>query len=220
MQRVPISELEKAALQNSIGVTDATLAQGYLLLNPIDFIVSGTDVITKGMGFADVVNGNAPAITATPPSDPANPGRHTILRRTYRDLFRTWVYDGTSWSHVYDEIIRNTGHIELTAIEAQQAVPGGLNFPIGEMFVVPSYMNGAQVIEGFAVSASGAGSVGLSIFINGIAKACLTFACTSTFSQVFCPGIPLATGDVITISLSGLIGALNGATVTLVYTLP
>ena len=29
MQRVPISELEKAALQNSIGVTDATLAQGY-----------------------------------------------------------------------------------------------------------------------------------------------------------------------------------------------
>ena len=103
MQRVPISELEKAALQNSIGVTDATLAQGYLLLNPIDFIVSGTDVINKGMSFADAVGGNAPVITATPPSDPANPGRNTVLRRRYANLFRTWKFDGTAWSHVYDE---------------------------------------------------------------------------------------------------------------------
>lgn len=81
-------------------------------------------------------------------------------------------------------------------------------------------MNGANIIEGFAVSATGGGSVGLSIFINGIAPICLIFACTTAFSQVFCPGIPLVTGDVITIGLSGLIGGLNGATVTLVYTLP
>lgn len=213
------TQLELSVANNSVIITNATNEPEYKVLDPIDFLV-GADIEIKGMSYADVINGNAPAITATPPSDPANPGRNTVLRRKYRDLFRTWRYDGVAWSHVYDEIIRNTGHIELTAVEAQNAVPGGPNFPYGEMFVVPSYMNGANIIEGLAVSASGAGSVALSIFINGIAAACLTFACTSTFSQVFCPGIPLVTGDVITISLSGLIGALNGATVTLVYTLP
>lgn len=213
------TQLELSVANNSVIITNATNEPEYKVLDPIDFLV-GADIEIKGMSYADVINGNAPAITATPPSDPANPGRNTVLRRKYRDLFRTWRYDGVAWSHVYDEIIRNTGHIKLTAVEAQNAVPGGPNFPYGEMFVVPSYMNGANIIEGLAVSASGAGGVALSIFINGIAAACLTFDCTSAFSQVFCPGIPLVTGDVITMSLSGLTGALNGATVTLVYTLP
>lgn len=214
-----ISQLEIADAPNKVGISNAGGVQEYKELDPIDFLV-GADIEIKGMSYADIVNGNAPAITATPPSDPANPGRNTVLRRRYANLFRTWKFDGTAWSHVYDEPIRATGHFELTAVEAQNAVPAGPNFPYGEMFVVPSYMNGANIIEGLAVSASGGGSVGLSIFINGIAAACLTFACTTAFSQVFCPGIPLVTGDVITISLSGLIGGLNGATVTLVYTLP
>lgn len=220
MERVPINELEKAALQNSVGVTDASLAQRYVLLNPIDFIVSSTDIIAKGMSYADVIATAAPVIAATPASAPANPGRDTILRRRYNDLFRTWKYNGAAWSHVYDEPIRSTGHISLTAVEAQTAVPSGTNNPYGEMFVVPPYMNGANIIEGLAKGASGAGSVALSIYKNGVAVACLTFSCTTTASTATCPGIALATGDLITISLSGLSGSLSGASVTLVYTLP
>jgi len=220
MNRVPINELEQAALQNSIGVTDAILAQRYLLLNPIDYIVSGTDVINKGMSFADAVGGNAPVITATPPSDPANPGRNTVLRRRYVDLFRTWKFDGTAWSHVYDEPHRNKGFISITAVEAQTAVPPGTNIPFGDMFLFPSFMNGATVVEGICVSRNGAGSVALSLFVNNVAFICFAFTCTSVPSTIFCPGLVLATGDKLTIGLSGLAGALNGATLTLVYTLP
>lgn len=218
MQRVPINEIEQAALQNSIGVTDATLAQRYLLLNPIDFIVSGTDVITKGMSFADIVNGNAPAITATPPSDPANPGRGTTLRRRYTDLFRTWAYDGTSWSHVYDEAIRNTGHIELTAIEYQDSYPLISAFK-GEFFVVPSYMNGANIIEGVAVAAAGIGPGVLNVFINGVAVTCFGFTMTVAPFTIVCGTTTLNTNDIITLQVQGP-ATLFGATLTLVYTLP
>ncbi len=216
--RSKISDGEKSLVQDSIAITDGTLIPGYKFLNDKDFTISSTDIQNKGMSFADIVASVAPVITAIPPSAPTNPGRNTILRRQYTDLYRTWKYNGTAWSHVYDEIIRVIGQFSLSLVEAQTAVTAA-GTDIGDFFIVPTYMNGAEIIEITGMAGSGAGNVAVSLKKNGVGPACFTLAgVTSTLvTQSTCAAIVLATGDKITARMSSLVGSLNGMSITIVY---
>lgn len=101
---------------NYLGLTDVTGFQGYKQLYSGDFTI-GADVRINGQSFADVIAGNSPAITATPPGAPATPGDTATLIRQYDDLVRIWYRTGGVWAHAFDikdaytRFVSNTGAI-------------------------------------------------------------------------------------------------------------
>lgn len=122
MPRTRISkQLELSTSNNSVIITDVSNEAGYKVLNTGYFNIGG-DIKVYGMSFADVVAGNAPAITATPPAAPTASDDATLIR-SYDDLVRVWYRTAGVWAHAFDIKDAHTRFVNNTAAIYSYALP-------------------------------------------------------------------------------------------------
>lgn len=207
-----IQDLSPANGQNYFGLTSASGVQEYRQLDPGDYTVSG-DVNNNGMAFADVVAGNAPAVTAIPPGAPVTPSNTATLQRKYNDLFRIWSRVAGVWSHAYD--IPRFKHIELLLVYRVEDPVTAAITPKGAFFITPSELNGASLSTVIVVAANGAFAVDVDIRQNGIVVA--TILAASIVPTTINPGTLVATNDIWDAIPYNPTGPLFGLTVTLVF---
>ena len=201
MHRNHIKDLEIANGQNYFGLTDATGVQEYRQLDPGDFTVSG-DVNNNGMSFADVVAGNAPAVTPTPPGFAGVIANNGTLIRKYNNLIRVWVRTAGVWAHSFDTprnkyIFNQTIYTGSTAL-APAAIPL-------ENFVVPTDLNGWTIETVYLKVYNGIPGdvISYDIIQNGAIVASSAFGANPPGFSILPLGLTAATLDLLGATATG-----------------
>lgn len=174
MANPQIHDLAIANGQNYLGLTNAGGVQEYRQLDPGDFTVSG-DINNNGMSFADVIAGNAPAVTPTPPAAPLTPANTATLIREYDDIVRVWRRTAGVWAHAFDLNRRKSFSQAFNIIDkgVSAAFCPGVT-PGNDFYIVPEHLNGAFIYEWKCAALAGAGASTVSYALNGVNPACAT----------------------------------------------